>query len=702
MSNSARKSKAHRPPKPEPRPSDSPGPSLLRRARPWLPAVLALVLAGVPFLVGKYIELNSPGMYDSAAYVYSAWQVLQRGSEAWQQAITARPGTLTMNVAGVALFGFSDLGPKVLQGVVQAGALVAAFFALRRMSGRVAAVIGVAIASLALSAPMIAKFGNVKEQYLTAFMMMGVSFLILHQTGRGWWWAALSGAALIWAPTFKPTGISAMVAVALFLPVQPLRKRCTWAQTGKAVGLLAAGAAVGIAPIVLWLSLVGAPAGAYPYRFVLSEVRKLTASRAAAPASRGVRDEGTSDADASPADANRPKAARKSYVGRSWGMIDFDEASARILRYYWVLGLVVIPAAAAILARVALGALRWTQWVSRGDVGRDARFVWLLAVWWLVDGALVWVSPRSYEQYYIPLVGSGAMLGAYAIGRFVHFQRRASRIQGALGAVMGLIGLAVLVVLSLPLVRGVARSPHTGREYPGSGSDDVVRRRGYLQALDRVSAARRSGGVQGQWQRVGREIRKHSEPDDTIFVWGWIPGIYIEAGRTSASDWPFTSEMHTLAPEALARRVKQMIEDFEKARPTFIVDTRKGHFPWDRPPLELWPTVPTAVVTPRPPHRRVRLQTPLPADPRQVRRYERQYAQMLREQIDADEAARFEALAPLRAYLREHYEVVTRPATVLMQTPAGLQRTRVEMLPFEPHVLLRRTRAGEGGAGRRP
>jgi hypothetical protein len=267
---------------------------------------------------------------------------------------------------------------------------------------------------------------------------------------------------------------------------------------------------------------------------------------------------------------------------------------------------------------------------------------------------------------------------------------------------MGLIGLAVLVVLSLPLVRGVARSPHSGQEYPRRDPGRVTRQRGYLQAIDRVSASRLEGGAQGQWQLVGRHIREHSQPDETIFVWGWIPGIYVEARRVSASDWPFTSEMHTMSPELLARRVSKLIESFEREKPAFVVDTRKRHFPWNRPPLELWPTVPTMVVTPNPPHRQIRLDTPLPADGRTVRRYEKQYAHMLREQVDAQEAERFEAMAPLRAYLREHYEVLTRKLQVLTQTPVGIRQTEVDRLLYDPHVLLRRKNRGEGGAGPRP
>src|SRR4030043_1245884 len=49
---------------------------------------------------------------------------------------------------------------------------------------------------------------------------------------------------------------------------------------------------------------------------------------------------------------------------------------------------------------------------------RYDRFVFLFAVWWLLDMGFVWVSPHSYEQYFLPLNASGAMLGGYLIAAY--------------------------------------------------------------------------------------------------------------------------------------------------------------------------------------------------------------------------------------------------------------------------------------------
>ena len=65
-----------------------------------------------------------------------------------------------------------------------------------------------------------------------------------------------------------------------------------------------------------------------------------------------------------------------------------------------------------------------------------------------------------------------------------------------------------------------------------------------------------------------------------MYVWGWIPGIYVQAQRMSPTPKAFEGMMHTLPPAQLADRVQEILTAFEKNPPKFIVDTRKIHFPW--------------------------------------------------------------------------------------------------------------------------
>jgi len=192
-----------------------------------LQIVLAVaVLAGLPFVLGKYFEFNSPGAFDSGAYVYSAQHVLSGARIGYDERPSAQPGTLLVNMLGVKLFGFSERGSEVLQMLLQAAALALMFVTVRRLYGTLAGVVSVTVASVYLSAPLIAKFGNVKEQFMIGFMIVGICCFVFYQFRDKWWWAMLAGAALVAGPMFKQTGMSAIGATGLF--VLPAGTCCCW------------------------------------------------------------------------------------------------------------------------------------------------------------------------------------------------------------------------------------------------------------------------------------------------------------------------------------------------------------------------------------------------------------------------------------------------------------------------------------------
>ncbi len=73
-------------------------PQQSQHAIKFVPIVIAVILAGVPFVMGKYIEFNSPGPFDSAAYVYSAKHILDGARLGIEEQASAQPGTLLVNV----------------------------------------------------------------------------------------------------------------------------------------------------------------------------------------------------------------------------------------------------------------------------------------------------------------------------------------------------------------------------------------------------------------------------------------------------------------------------------------------------------------------------------------------------------------------------------------------------------------------------
>jgi len=590
--------------------------------------VIIFVLAGVPFGLGKYIEFNSPGPFDSASNVYSAKRIVDGARIGIEERPSAATGTLIVNIIGVRLFGFSETGPKLIQGILQAAALILMFWVMRRLFGTTAAAVGVIIASVYLSAPLIAKFGNVKEQYMIAFMVLGISCYVLGQLDGRWWMTLLAGGMLSWAPLFKETGYSSIAAVGLFVVAQPFFKNRTWKRTATDTGLLLTGAVIAMAPLYVWI-LAGGHHRRLPYSFVWKQVTLVFTDsksvRGYEPSGLEFDEDATQDKDT----------LLGRYVVQSWRVLTPEqrkEVVFRILRYYRLLILPIALALGSIVARLIR--LFWVRpGSSEIQTKKDCeRFVLLFAVWWLLDMAFVWVSPRSYEQYYLPLNASAAMLGGYLIATYRH--KLKTTLYKPRWVVIGLAGLMLMIVMLWHIFFGIETSPHSGTKYG-------QRRRGYLQQMDAI--AKQGTATGGVWQFVGRYIRENSRPDEKIYVWGWVPGIYLEAQRFSSAPKAFESDMHRKSPQELADAIKELLTVFEKEPPRFIVDTYKRHFPWDRPPLELWPVI------------RNRIAQELGARPADS---EKVYAEWLSRNFGEDEAKRYEEMRPFRIYVMKNYNVV--------------------------------------------
>ncbi|MFH1615916.1 MAG: glycosyltransferase family 39 protein [Planctomycetota bacterium] len=575
---------------------------------------VVLVLAGLPFALGKYFEFNLPGPFDSGAYVYSAKHILDGAVIGVDERPTAQPGTLLINILGVWLFGFNDTGPKLIQMLLQAAALIVMFYTMRKLYGNLASAIGVIVASVYLSAPLIAKYGNVKEQYMIAFMVLGICCIVLRHLGGRWYLALLAGAFASWGPLFKQTGLSSVGAIGLFVLIQPFLKHRSWRQTCADIGLLVGGAALAICPIYIWLAGTQVELSYYPYWFLFKMLLPTVGER------------------------------MDSYVTTSRELQGFSEQWPRVLRYYKFLMLPITLAAGAIVFRLVR--LVWARLGVIDDEDKIVynRFVLLFAVWWILDMAFVWISPRSYEQYYLPLNASSAMLAGYLIASYA---AKLSDLQSRTKWIMvRLVGLLCMVLMSQHIFFGIRTSPHSGTRYSNPDFQ-----RGYVQRFEEVSGRRQ--GRLGSWEMIGRYIRQHSKPDDKIYVWGWVPGIYVQAQRLSSAPSAFESEMHTSPPEDLKERIDMLLKAFEKEPPKYMVDTHKRHFPWKIFPFELWPSF-------FPFDQQVKSKLTdkqgfLRQAPEVVELYDRLFTELIRTEISEQEVRRYEVMLPLRRYVMNNY-----------------------------------------------
>jgi 4-amino-4-deoxy-L-arabinose transferase-like glycosyltransferase len=576
--------------------------------------ILVFILAAIPFAYGKYFELNYPDPYDSAAYVYSAQHLFLGAKLGVEETPSAQPGTLLINMLGVKLFGFSEFGPKLIQGILQAAALVLMFYTMRKLYGTLAAAVGVIIASLYLSAPLIAKFGNVKEQHMIAFMVIGVCCYVLGQLGGKWWLNIIAGAALGWAPMFKQTGISAIAAVGLFVIVQPFFKWQSIKQTLVDIGLLAGGFVIGVGPVCLWI-LSNHYLAYLPYLWAWT----MVFGSGSAGSKVG------------------------SYVSAARDVVPFKQQFPQVMRYY---GCLILPVALALISFLIWAVKqiinlksKISNLKSRQAAPVYEKFVLLFGLWWILDMAFVWISPRGYEQYYLPLNASAAMTGGYLIALYQDKVRASNYYPGWI--VAGLAGMVVMIAMSWQIVFGITVSPFSGKPY----GEHV---RGYVQKWPEVRQL--VNGEKMIWQVVGDYIREHSRPDDGMYVWGWFPGIYIRAERFCPSPAAFESSMHTKAPQTLAEDMNNLLVSFKKKKPVFIVDSRKQEFPNDRPPLPLWPVRITNTG-------KIEL---VQDNDEEIDRFDAQYAQVLAESFKDGEADRYKAMKPMRDFIRRNYKIINK------------------------------------------
>jgi len=730
-------------------------------------AIIVIVLALIPFAMGKYIEFNTPGPYDSGAYVYSARHIFEGAKLGAQEKTSAQPGTLLVNFIGVALFGYSETGPKLIQMFLQITALLMMFFAMRKLFGSLPASVGVIMAALFLSAPVIAKFGNVKEQYMIAFMVITASCFVMRMvTGRAFW-AILTGAAAINIYYFKQTGASVIVAMAICLIIGAIFRTRPWRTIRNDILFIIAGAAIGIIPLVsfytwqnkldwfsntlpcslllmtinlvlfftaifflirlckhidlkslfhkiphirrgIWIpglcliAVVFISCMIFFHSFIVTDI-EIDSQEDIKAQQQAIEEQGYMDwykglekdnvktggqlanyLNSVPFIKYPLKIVRYplSIIERAYGKVSNilsralgtsgyagasrkqlspekkQEHIKKVFRFYLVLILPVSIALISLIAAAARGVLRL---IGKLKPATDPdRIVILFIVWWILDMAFVWISPRSYEQYYLPLTASAAMLGGYVC--FLYARSLDASANKIPWRIAGILAVVCMAFMTVHIFRGWHTSPHTATRHDN-------KRYGFKQSLDRV--ANRKKGAIGSWEKVAAYIKDRTAKDDPIYVWGWFPGIYVQAQRFCPAKKAYESEMNVKKPLTLKNEVRWLLRALKKNPPKFIVDSRKDHFPWGYPPLELWPSTPQGY---------------LPNRQDIIDRHDEGYAKALAEKISPVQAERYKAMAPFRKFIMDNYEIVEPK-----QHRAGNMRGRQELLHrmFGYHHLFR-------------
>ncbi|GAI57673.1 unnamed protein product, partial [marine sediment metagenome] len=201
---------------------------------------------------------------------------------------------------------------------------------------------------------------------------------------------------------------------------------------GTDILLLSAGAALIISPICLWLAAQKAPINYFPYySFVgrpLAKSLQGSQDNSEHKTAEPNTDANDSAVQNAPAEQGLLMKFMPAYVRDSWQILkpeQIKQAKLRVFRWYRLLILPIALALGSIIIRVIILISNRVSSIEHRASRSYDRFVLLFAVWWFLDMVFVWISPRSYEQYYLPLNASAAMLGGYLIAIYHNKSKRA-------------------------------------------------------------------------------------------------------------------------------------------------------------------------------------------------------------------------------------------------------------------------------------
>ncbi len=440
----------------------------------WLvPAIITLVIAAIPFIIGKYYEFNTDDPFDGALNIFHAHE-LSLGKKLGVDIFpSAGAATLLVNFIGIKLFGYSEIGPIIIQSFMQIAALSCAFICIRKLFGNIPACISVILGSFYLSCQPYAKFGNVKEQYMIACMIIAACSFIYYELYNKKYLLMICGAFAINTWYFKPTGFSLAAALLVYLVISSIQRKRNFAGLLKEISLLSIGSTIGLIPLILfylWQKQLGSFIADFPaapailitvlYFIVIGlkygiqkvnqhseRINKNLIRRGAiavvaalvittvvfsfmGQTKQFLMDipvigypveviSSAFEAGSSFTDKFYGKIFSDSgYVAGSRIVSTFSKQFAEVARYSHSF---VIPIGLGLAAIVWSIFARLFNKANTADNSTDNtnsivnRLMIFLSIWWLLDMIFIWISPRAYVQYFLPPNGSIMFLAGYIL-----------------------------------------------------------------------------------------------------------------------------------------------------------------------------------------------------------------------------------------------------------------------------------------------
>ena len=201
--------------------------------------------------------------------------------------------------------------------------------------------------------------------------------------------------------------------------------------------------------------------------------------------------------------------------------------------------------------------LGWRMWHGKGH-GSDRILLW----WAFWSFAVLWVTGTFFRHYFLQVIAPFSVLAAFGIVESWRLTRLVSPPLRFVAQGGWTILLVIMVTLFIktdykyffsytPVEQTALQVEVSKGVFDGYGMTNVVGR------------------------EIARYIRDHTDPNDTIYVWGIAPQIYFLAQRKAATRYISNSNMSMLvtgrALEALQAYAPIVMGEIKRSHPAYIV-----------------------------------------------------------------------------------------------------------------------------------
>ena len=508
---------------------------LVRLARLFLapPLLAGILLVGAVVINQSAVHWRS-NIVDDHMFAYYGWCVSEGARPYLDVWDNKPPGILWLNAAAIRLCG-PGVGSELLLGSLAVLTTLLAFVGIARTVFHRSLLVPAALAgAVLLTEQRFECGGNRTETYVIACETLAILAYVRWLRRGRWPWILLAGLAAGAAPLFKQSGIAVGLACAAHLAWTQWRaSRNPGGRRGVHSGwkawLIAAG---GLAVVPLISASVLASQGA------LAEAAFAV---------------------------GRFNRAYFEIGDATWLRVD------RALQIYQpvistLVGQLLIAAAGLACGLASFIARRWRGSTARNSLGRQRppprRGVGLIVLWFVLAAYLACVGPGRRGHHMMPALPALGLLVLYPLHLMVARRGLRACLTASPGAAASIVVWAF--VLGTLAAGSMAAAASCWQTKP------------HWYALDRSQPA--------SYELRAAEIRRLSDPGDTIYIWGWSPETYRFACRRPASRYA-TLEKCGQVGEHARFILDGAIADIRRHPPRVFVISTRDYAGMTAPPL---------------------------------------------------------------------------------------------------------------------